>query len=174
MIQAGGVLHHLGDPWAGWQVLRSLLRPNGVMYVALYSELGRCDVVAARAFIAEHGYGPAPDDVRGCRQALMAQADGAPWKNIALFNDFFTTSECRDLLFHVQEHRMTIPEIKRFLDATGLTFLGFELGSRSRHQYAVCFHDDPAMIDLDHWHAFEQDNPYTFASMYRFWIQRQD
>lgn len=174
MIQAGGVLHHLGDPWAGWQVLLSLLRPNGVMYVALYSEFGRRDVVAARAFIAEHGYGSTPDDIRGCRQALMAHADGTPLKNVALFNDFFTTSECRDLLFHVQEHRMTIPGIKRFLAANRLTFLGFELGSRPRQQYAARFSDDPAMIDLDHWHAFEQDNPYTFASMYRFWIQRQD
>ena len=28
------------------------------------------------------------------------------------------------------------------------------------------------MTDLDQWHAFEQDRPYTFASMYRFWVQK--
>ena len=32
--------------------------------------------------------------------------------------------------------------------------------------------DDTAMIDLDRWHAFEQDNPQTFAAMYRFWVQK--
>ena len=174
MIQAGGVLHHMRDPWAGWQVLLPLLQPNGVMHVALYSELGRRDVVAARAFIAQRGHGTTPADIRTCRQELMAHADGTPLKNVALFNDFFTTSECRDLLFHVQEHRMTLPEIKRFLDATGLTFLGFELDARVTRQYAARFPDDLAMIDLDHWHTFEQDNPYTFASMYRFWLQKPD
>ena len=57
MIQSVGVLHHLADPWAGWRVLISLLRPGGVMFVALYSEIARRDVVAARAFIAQRGYG---------------------------------------------------------------------------------------------------------------------
>jgi hypothetical protein len=26
------------------------------------------------------------------------------------------------------------------------------------------------MIDLDHWHGFEQEHPETFAGMYQFWI----
>jgi hypothetical protein len=25
-----------------------------------------------------------------------------------MFRDFFTTNECRDLIFHVQEHRVTL------------------------------------------------------------------
>jgi SAM-dependent methyltransferase len=41
MIQSAGVLHHLADPWAGWRVLNSLLRPGGVMFIALYSERRR-------------------------------------------------------------------------------------------------------------------------------------
>ena len=58
LIDAGGVLHHLADPAAGWRVLCTLLRPNGFMRIGLYSELGRADVVAARALIAERGYRP--------------------------------------------------------------------------------------------------------------------
>ena len=38
-------------------------------------------------------------------------------RNVMWFNDFFSTSECRDLLFHVQEHRMTLPAISDFLRA---------------------------------------------------------
>lgn len=171
MIQAAGVLHHLADPWAGWRVLLSLLKPGGVMYVALYSEIARRDVVAARAFIAQRGYGASADDIRACRQALMAES---AFRNVALFNDFFTTSECRDLLFHVQEHRMTMPQIKDFLGAEALTFLGFSLPPQAAGQYAARFPADRAMTSLDNWHAFEQDNPYTFASMYRFWIQKPD
>ena len=47
MVDCGGVLHHLGDPLAGWTVLRSLLHPGGVMRIALYSELARRNIVAA-------------------------------------------------------------------------------------------------------------------------------
>ncbi|HKS62749.1 MAG TPA: tetratricopeptide repeat protein, partial [Xanthobacteraceae bacterium] len=172
MIQSAGVLHHLADPWAGWRVLNSLLRPGGVMFIALYSETARRDVVAARAFIAERGFGSSLDDIRSARAEMMAQADGSPLRNVAFFNDFFTTSECRDLLFHVQEHRMTLPAIRDFLAASGLTFLGFEVDFRTAQLYAARFPADRAMTDLDQWHAFEQDRPYSFASMYRFWVQK--
>jgi 2-polyprenyl-3-methyl-5-hydroxy-6-metoxy-1,4-benzoquinol methylase/Tfp pilus assembly protein PilF len=171
MIQSVGVLHHIGDPWAAWRVLNSLLRPGGVMFVGLYSELARHDVAAARAFIAARGYGSAAGDIRKARQDLMAQEDEA-LRKVALFNDFFALSECRDLLFHVQEHRMTLPQIKDFLAAAGLTFLGFELDVRTAQKYAERFPADKAMIDLDCWHQFEQDWPYAFANMYRFWIQK--
>ena len=66
------MLHHLADPQAGWRVLLSLLRPGGVMHIGLYSELARQDVVRARAFIAERGYGQTADDIRRCRQDLFA------------------------------------------------------------------------------------------------------
>jgi len=172
MIQSAGVLHHLADPWAGWRVLLSLLRPGGVMFVALYSETARRDVVAARAFIAERGYGSGIADIRAARAEMMTHAGGTPLRNVAFFNDFFTTSECRDLLFHVQEHRMTLPAIRDFLAANSLTFLGFEVDFRASQLYASRFPADRAMTDLDQWHAFEQDRPYTFAGMYRFWVQK--
>src|SRR5262249_37739651 len=135
MIQSDGVLHHLGDPWAGWRVLLDLLRPGGVMHVSLYSEIARRDVVAARAFIAQRAYGTAPQGIRACRAELVAQPDDAPSKRVAMFNDFFTTSECRDLLFHVQEHCMTLPDIKAFLDTCGVQFLGFDLDYRVIRAY---------------------------------------
>jgi hypothetical protein len=67
---------------------------------------------------------------------------------------------------------MTLPEIKAFLAASGLVFLGFELDLPTLQHYAARFPGDPAMIDLDQWDVFERDHPYTFASMYRFWVQK--
>ena len=92
MIDASGVLHHMADPFAGWRILLSLLRPGGLMHLGFYSELGRRDVVAARAFIAERGYGSTPADIRRCRQDLL----DTPLRSVARFIDFFSTSECRD------------------------------------------------------------------------------
>jgi SAM-dependent methyltransferase/Flp pilus assembly protein TadD len=171
LIESAGVLHHLADPYAGWRVLLSLLRPGGFMRIALYSETARWGVVEARALIAQAGYGATAADIRRFRQELMA-ADSAAARNLQWFRDFYSTSECRDLLFHTQEHRMTLPEIEAFLAEQRLQFLGFEINRATARQYAVRFPADPAMTDLDQWQAFEQDNTHTFAEMYRFWVQK--
>ena len=172
VIESSGVLHHLADPMAGWQVLLSLLRPGGVMWVGLYSELARQDVVAARDFIAQNGFGDGADDIRGARQAMIAAGDDAPFAPITKVGDFFSTSACRDLLFHVQEHRLTLPRIADFLAANELTFLGFDLDPRAARLYQERFPSDAAMTDLADWHQFETENPLTFRNMYQFWVQK--
>ena len=87
--------------------------------------------------------------------------------------DFFTISECRDMLFHVQEHRMTLPQIGAFLAEHDLAFLGFELDAMIKGRYQATFPGDRTMTDLDCWHAFERENPRTFAGMYQFWVQKR-
>jgi hypothetical protein len=47
------------------------------------------------------------------------------------------------------------------------------LGPDLRRAYAARFPDDPAMIDLDHWHVFGTENPKTFVAMHRFWVQKR-
>jgi SAM-dependent methyltransferase/tetratricopeptide (TPR) repeat protein len=168
LIDASGVLHHLADPADGWRVLLSLLRPNGFMRIGLYSELARRDVVAAREFCAQRGYRATAQDIRTARHELM----GTELKSVSRFNDFFSTSECRDLLFHVQEHRFTIPQIRGLLDEHKLRFIGFELTNPAIAAYRQRYPDDPAMKDLGRWHAFETERPETFSGMYHFWAQR--
>jgi tetratricopeptide (TPR) repeat protein/SAM-dependent methyltransferase len=172
VIEAAGVLHHLADPRAGWQVLSSLLRPGGLLFLGLYSEVARRDIVSARDRIAARGYRPTTEDIRRCRQELMDADDGTPLKNVTQTSDFASTSECRDLLFHAQEHRTTLPNIKAALADNHLTFLGFEIDPFARRQYAAKFPDDRAMTNLDHWHDFEMQNPLTFVRMYQFWAQK--
>jgi SAM-dependent methyltransferase len=168
VVDASGVLHHLADPLVGWRALLSVLRPGGVMRVALYSELARREVVAARTFIAERGYRPILDDIRRCRQELLS----SPLQGIARAGDFFGASECRDLLFHVQECRMTIPQIKAFLGENDLRFIGFEFAPAVLQHYRAIFGNDSMMRDLDRWHSFEMTKPDTFAGMYQFWLQK--
>src|SRR5258708_6740848 len=168
LIEASGVLHHLAEPPAGWRALLSLLRSGGFMHVGLYSELARHDIAAARQFIAERGYRPTVDDIRRCRQDLL----NSPLKGVARAGDFFSTSECRDLLFHIQERRLTIPEIKFFLTENDLKFIGFEFAPPIMQHYRNTFGGDRFTRDLDRWHAFETDRPDTFANMYQFWVQK--
>ena len=173
VIDSGGVLHHLGVPLAGWRALLNVLRPDGVMRLGFYSELARAEIVAAQRFIAERGHSHSAEDIRRCRQEILALDEHSPLRYVATFADFFSTSDCRDLLFHVQEHRLTLPQIKTFLAANGLEFLGFEIDARVLWRYSARFPHDSARIDLDCWHAFEQENPRTFAGMYQFWVQKR-
>lgn len=170
-IDASGVLHHLADPWEGWRILLSLLRTGGAMQVGLYSELGRRNIVAARALIAERGYRPIADDIRRCRQNIVA-TDDPLLKSVSRVDDFFTIGECRDLLFHVQEHRVTLPEIKAFLAANGLEFRGFFLDALTHHRFTARFSQAGAALELDRWHAFETEAPETFAGMYQFSVRK--
>jgi tetratricopeptide (TPR) repeat protein/SAM-dependent methyltransferase len=170
-IDVSGVLHHLADPWEGWRVLLSLLRPGGTMQVGLYSEAARRNVVAARALIAAHGYRAVADDIRRCRQDIIASAD--PLLNsLTTTADFFTTNECRDLLFHVQEHRIALPQIKTFLAENGAQFAGFILDASTLRRFAQRFPEPAPATDLDRWHAFETQAPDTFARMYQFWVRK--
>jgi SAM-dependent methyltransferase len=173
VIDCGGVLHHLGDPLAGWRVLLSLLRRNGVMRIALYSERSRQHVVAARAFVAERGYDRTANGIRRFRQDALALPEGDPVKLVARSPDFFSLSECRDLVFHVQEHRFTLPQIADILTTNGLEFLGFDIDASVQSRYSAQFPADRARTDLAQWDAFEQAHPWTFAGMYQFWVQKR-
>jgi tetratricopeptide (TPR) repeat protein/2-polyprenyl-3-methyl-5-hydroxy-6-metoxy-1,4-benzoquinol methylase len=172
IIECGGVLHHLGDPEAGWRVLVSLLRPNGFMRVALYSELARARIVAAQKLAAGRGVDQTADDIRRFRQEFLANPDAGMVRNVTSVVDFFSTSTCRDLLFHVQEHRFTLPRIKTFIEANDLQCIGIEVPSPVRSRYAEQFPEDAAMNDLDRWHRFEEQYPDTFIGMYQFWVQK--
>jgi SAM-dependent methyltransferase len=173
VVDSAGVLHHLADPIVGWNVLISLLRPNGAMRIALYSEFARQHVVAGRKFVSERGYRETADDIRRFRQDVLALPADEPVRLLAKSGDFFSISDCRDLVFHVQEHRFTLQQIKVFLAARGLTFLGFDIGQSILNRYRANFPEDPACADLDRWHAFEKANPWTFGGMYQFWVQKR-
>jgi tetratricopeptide (TPR) repeat protein/SAM-dependent methyltransferase len=172
LIETAGVLHHLDDPMAGWRALIPLLRPNAVMYVALYSELARQSIAAVRSFIAARGYRPTDDDIGRFRQDLVTREHGLPLEGLFASPDFFSASGCRDLLFHVCEHRLTIPQIKSFLDESGLELIGFALDDQALEQLRRRFPGVDATADLDLMHVFETENPNTFAAMYNFWVRK--
>jgi SAM-dependent methyltransferase len=172
-IQCSGVLHHMGDPMAGWQVLTDLLRPGGFMQICLYSEIARKPVVAAREFIAAHGFESSPTDIRRCRQAIFALPEENPIKKIIGWRDFYTLSMCRDLIFHVQEHRFTTLQLKNAIKQLNLTFLGFVSENQTLFaQYKTLFPNDHHKQCLPCWHQYEEIHPESFIGMYKFWLRK--
>lgn len=173
LIDSFGVLHHMADPAKGLQVLAELLEPEGFLFVGLYSEIGRQAVAAARAHIAASGYRDNADGIRALRRDLML--DGAPPALEGVMSpasDFWTLSDCRDLLFHVNEHRFTLPQIGELLSAAGLEFLGVRFGHAADEVRYL--RENPrrgALRDLEALHRHELQHPEVFGDTYRLWAR---
>ncbi len=173
IVESVGVLHHLHDPLAGWRVLSSLVKPGGMMFIGLYSELARRAIVQCRAFIAERGFPATREGIRDARQAILAEMDDSVVRRLRTNIDFYSLSGTRDLLFHVQEHRFSVLQIAAALDQLGLSFVGFDaLDREAVAKYRARFPHDPRMHSLANMAAFEPDNPDTFAGMYQFWVRK--
>ncbi len=174
VIECTGVLHHMRDPVAGWRALLAILEDDGIMKLGLYSDIARQAVVAARLMIAERGYPSTLEGMRRCRREIGALPDAEMAKKVLNSADFYAASACRDLLFHVQEHRTTLPEIAGILDQLELEFLGFIIADPAvLHRYLIRFPDDETATSLDSWHQFEQEFPVTFAGLYQFYVRRR-
>jgi tetratricopeptide (TPR) repeat protein/2-polyprenyl-3-methyl-5-hydroxy-6-metoxy-1,4-benzoquinol methylase len=172
VIESSGVLHHLDKPFEGWEVLLSLLRPHGLMKLGFYSELARRDIVRVRNLISQEGIGSSYQEIRDFRKYLLGLKDSEDYGFATSSLDFFSLSTCRDLLFHVQEHRMTLPVLAEFLQEHNLNFLGFDINSSLKHSYKSRFPNDLSETNLNNWHIYEEDYPNTFLGMYQFWIQK--
>ena len=170
IVESSGVLHHMDDPVAGWRVLMDCLKPGGLMKIGLYSELARQHIIVMREEISKAGFVSSDAAMKSFRTTAM-KSDQNHHKKILGFSDFYSLSELKDLLFHVQEHRFTIPQIQYCLSELGLKFCGFEADQIVSHfKLANTGAGDP--YDLDKWQAYEEANPSIFVGMYQFWCQK--
>ncbi|MCB1538596.1 MAG: methyltransferase domain-containing protein [Rhodospirillales bacterium] len=174
IVMSTGVLHHMQDPMAGWQALVDVARPGAVLQIALYSDIARRHIAQARDVIRREHIPASPEGIRAFRESLRNGA-GADDDTAHLIGagDFYTMSNCRDLLFHVQEHRFTIPQIHDALEKLGLEFEKFDFATpRIFDAYDRMFPGDPSRRSLDNWHAFEIANPDTFIGMYQMILRK--
>jgi len=162
IIESSGVLHHMDDPMVGWKVLTDLLNTGGLMQIGLYSKLARRNAVQIRDEIKQLHIESSHDAMKSFRNKITSSEE-IHHKLITLSSDFYSMSTFRDLLFHVQEHQFTIPQIEASLDQLGLVFCGF-VNSMNEH----CGFS----TDLQVWDTYEKENPRTFMGMYQFWCQK--
>lgn len=173
IIASSGVLHHLEKPEDGLAVLVKLLKPQGVMNLALYSEIARQSIVKARKVIAEKSFGHDSESARRFRRDIETLLPQADIENLRGFRDYFFLSEFKDLIFHVMEHRFTIPQLHDVLTRHNLEFMGFKDNPEAIADFAKLFPSDPAKRNLNNWHKYETANPDVFRRMYQFWVRKK-
>lgn len=171
IIESVGVLHHMDDPMLGWEILTKILRPGGLMKIGLYSELGRQNILKIRNEIKSMKIGTSKIEITDFRQYL-AESNKEDHKQLTKSSEFYSLSMLRDLIFHVQEHRFTLLQIKKCLDKLGLKFCGFT-NKKQILNFREFYRTDEDICDLALWHQYENSNPKAFAGMYQFWCQKQ-
>jgi hypothetical protein len=98
--------------------------------------------------------------VRRFRRDLFEDPTLIALTGLLKWTDFYALSECRDLLFHVQEHRFTPLTLAEAMDELDLEFLGFAFGPSPPRS-------------LIEWDDYERRNPDTFRGMYEFFCRRK-
>lgn len=162
VIEAMGVLHHLEDPVSGIRALRDVLRPGGLIGIALYSTAARSELAALRSRYGRDAR--SDEDIRHFRAWALA-ADVPP--GIVRSPDFYSVGGCRDAVFHVRERSYSLPQIERLLEESGLFLLAIQTPPGA-HQLLQSV---PAPGDLAGWAAAEKEHPQLFLSMYELWAQ---
>ena len=178
MIECSGVLHHMQDPLSGWKVLCGLLMKGGLMSIGLYSEIARQDLNVTRNAFKCSNLPATRENIHMHRSDVLTRIARGDISRSSLLNndDFYSTSGCRDLLFHVQEHRFTIPQISKALIELDLKFIGFIFPTAKDREVKNLYHrhfpEDREMTNLSHWDQLERQYPNTFSFMYQFWCQK--
>jgi ubiquinone/menaquinone biosynthesis C-methylase UbiE len=174
LIICSGVLHHLESPQAGLGALLEVLAPGGMLKLALYSTIARRTISDTRASIANAGFQPTNQGIRDFRASIFARGDDDPVKKqLTAWQDFYSMSQCRDLIFPVRERTFTLLEISDMARDFGLSVLEV-VPKRFAHRasYHDRFPEDSAATTLTKWHLLELEKPTIFAGMYCIWFCR--
>ena len=173
VIECVGVLHHLKNPDEGLRILLNILEPKGYLKLGLYSEYARKHIIELKKFVQKHKFESNIRDIRNFRELAKNNNNDNSFKKINFNFDFYSTSSLRDLIFHVQEHRYTIPKIQDLLKKFDLEFLGFT-NSSIKKEYSKIYPEDLKNTSLENWNNFEINNQDIFIEMYQFWVKKND
>ena len=140
------------------------------MKIGLYSEMARQHIAKIRDEIGKSGIKKSERARSQFRNALIGSRE--PHHKLVVNSlDFYSSSMFRDLVFHAQEHRFTLAQIKENLSSLGLDFCGFEGPIVDDFRRNFGRKDD--LYCLEAWESYEASNMFAFAGMYQFWCQKK-
>ena len=175
VIDCSGVLHHMDEPGEALKILSHMVVRGGLIKIALYSKSARSVLQECRLRAQRLGIANTHEGRSKFRQHLIDDYQDFSATPLFRWGDFYSASEFRDLLFHVQEVDSTLLDVKRLIKEAGLVFRGFE--PDAAHEINVQrarkeFGDQFDLLDLDAWSEFESRYPESFVGMYQVWLQR--
>ena len=91
IIESGGVLHHMAEPFNGWKKLTERLKPGGLMKIGLYSERARQHIAKIREEVDQLGIGLNDAEMKAFRNFII-KSDKVHHKMVLSSYGFFSLS----------------------------------------------------------------------------------
>lgn len=122
LIICTGVLHHLADPDAGLRALRSVLKPDGAMYLMVYAPYGRTGVYMLQDYCRRLGIGTSQQEINDLvavlrvlppHHPLLASQGGS--------RDFMNGDALADALLNPRDRSYSVPEVFEFVERNDLS-----------------------------------------------------
>ncbi len=174
LIISTGCLHHMEKPEDGLESLVNVLKPEGLIYLGLYSKRGRSEIEWTRKYIQKKKIGVTEQNMRNFRTKML-NSKNKKFQFLRNSVDFFCLSNFRDLIFNYNEHTYDLIQIKKLLERKNLNFLTFnEMNPNLIKLFKTHFPYADKEFILETWDKFEKIYPKTFFGMYKFWVEKKN
>ena len=115
-----GVLHHLVDPETGLRALKSVLKPNGVMYLMVYAPYGRAGVYMIQDYCRRLGIGTSEQEIRDLTSTLKLLPQHHPLLATQGGSREFNEEALADALLNPRDKAYSVPQLFNFIESNGL------------------------------------------------------
>ena len=172
VIVSTGCLHHMEKPEDGLRSLVNVLKPDGLLYLGLYSRRARSEINWTRNYIQRKKIKTTEKNMRAFREKML-KSSTEEFNFLKKSLDFFCLSNFRDLIFNYNEHSFDLIQIKKLLENNKLKFIRFtELQNDVVNMFKIKFPNVNDESRLESWDKFESKYPKTFFGMYKFWAKK--
>lgn len=125
-IDTVGVLHHLPNPKAGLDALKSVLRPDGVIAVMLYALYGRTGLYMLQHLFSLIKLGQTPEDVAAVKQTITnLHPDHIAIGLLKNAWDLSFDAGVVDMFLHPIDHAYSVEGVLDFAAQSNMAFMGW-------------------------------------------------
>ena len=173
MIICTGCLHHMEKPEDGLDSLVNVLKPGGIMQIALYSKHARSEIEWTRKYIERRKFSVSVNNMKLFREKMVASKN-KNFMSVRKSIDFYSLSNFRDLIFNYNEHTFHLHQIKKLLEKKKLEFINFDSIDSDVLESFKTHHPDVHNANrIELWSNFELKYPKIFYGMYNFWVKKR-
>ena len=121
-----GVLHHMVDPDAGLQALRTVLKPDGAMHLMVYAPYGRAGVYLIQEFCRRLGIGTSQKEMSDLISTLQQLPEFHPLlEGQDGSRQFPNHPMTADALLNPRDRAYSVPQLFDFVERHGLRLTRF-------------------------------------------------
>ena len=121
LIVCTGVLHHLVDPDAGLRALRSVLKPDGAMYLMVYAPYGRAGAYMLQEYCRKLGIGTSKEEINDLIEVLKQLPQFHPLLTTQGGSREFPNADAlADALLNPRDRSYSVPQLFDFIERNDL------------------------------------------------------